>query len=177
MSLPTETERAAKISRGFAVATAACLLIQLTLAALYRHTGSTHALWTHIGFAIVVTIVVALLGFMLQQAERYSEAGRTMRWIGRAMLVVVTFQFVLGFGAWAVAGEGGPGRVVPTEAIGTVEGPAIGRTIIATIHQANGAFLLALTSLALGWAYRLGRSAPAGNPEKAGNPGAVPALG
>ncbi len=177
VTLPTETDRAAKLSRGFAIATAVALLIQLTLAALYRHTGSEHALWTHIGFAIVVTVIVAVLGFLLQQAEGFSDAGRVMRRVGKTLVVAVAFQFVIGFGAWAVAGEGGPERVVPTEAIGTAAAPALDRTIIATIHQANGAFLLALAALALGWSYRFGRAASPAKPSTEGNPGPRPALG
>ncbi|MEL7483773.1 MAG: hypothetical protein AAFN41_05390, partial [Planctomycetota bacterium] len=58
ISLPMDTLRAATSSRGVAVATTVCLLIQLTLAAMYRHTGSQHALWTHIAFAIVVAVLV-----------------------------------------------------------------------------------------------------------------------
>ncbi len=176
-TLPTDTGQAARLSRGFAVAASVCLLIQLSLAAMYRHTGSTHALWTHIGFAIVVTVVVALLAFTLQRAEGFSEAGRMMRRVGKILIVAVTFQFLIGFAAWAVAGQGGPDRVVPTEAIGTVAGPAIDRTIIATIHQANGALILAMAALAMGWAYRFGRAESAANPATTGNATAAPALG
>ena len=177
VSLPIDTGVAARQSRRIAVATAACLLVQLTLAALYRHTGSQHALWTHIGFALVVAIIVGVLGFKLQQADDFSEPGRAMRRVGRILIAAVIVQFLLGFAAWGVAGEGGPGRVVPTEAIGTVAGPAIDRTILATIHQANGAFILAMTALGLGWAHRFGRVASAPNPAIAGNIRAAPALG
>ncbi|MEL6498650.1 MAG: COX15/CtaA family protein [Planctomycetota bacterium] len=177
VSLPTETLKAATAMRRVAVATSACLLLQLTLASLYRHTGSQHALWAHIAFAIVVAVLVGVLGFTLQRAEDFSDAGRGMRRVGRILIVAVIFQFLIGFAAWGVAGEGGPDRVVPTEAIGTVAGPAIDRTIIATIHQANGAFILSMTALGLGWGYRFGRTVTAAKPADAGNVRAAPALG
>lgn len=177
VSLPVDTLRAAHIMRSVAIVTAICLLIQLTLASLYRHTGSQHALWTHIGFALIVASIVGVLGFLLQQADDFSQPGRAMRRVGKLLIATVIVQFLIGFAAWGVAGEGGPDRVVPTEAIGTVAGPAIDRTIIATIHQANGAFILAMTALALGWAYRFGRATIAPKPADSGNMAAAPALG
>ena len=177
VSLPIDTTRAATASRGVAVATSACLLLQLTLAALYRHTGSQHALWAHVAFAIFVAILVGVLAFLLQRADDYSGPGRSMRRVGRILIVAIIFQFLMGFAAWGVAGEGGPDRVVATEDIGAVAGPAIDRTIIATVHQANGAFILAMTALGLGWAFRFGRPATAAKPTDAGNVRAAPALG
>ncbi|MGP1272341.1 MAG: hypothetical protein ACTS22_03330 [Phycisphaerales bacterium] len=150
---PTATEIAGRRTRSLAWFAFGSLVIQLTLAALFRHTGSSHALWTHVGFSIVAVVAVGALGFVLQSAERYSDRGRAMRRIGTALVVCIAAQFVLGFVAWALLGDGGagPSRVVMYDELGTAAAPSLGRTLVATAHQANGAVLMALT--AAGWAW------------------------
>ena len=156
---PLQTLRGSPKAIRFAGFAFAALLIQLVMAALFRHTGSSHALWTHVGFSIVVVVAVGGLGFALGQSERYSSVGRTMRTIGSLLVVDIGFQFVLGFVAWAMLGDtGGQSRVVMYDALEGAAPPDLGRTVIATIHQANGAFMLSLTAAGWAWAARSGRS-------------------
>ncbi|MEM1071559.1 MAG: hypothetical protein AAGH71_01870 [Planctomycetota bacterium] len=151
--LPGETVASARSARVACVIAASCLLIQLVLAALFRHTGSAHALWTHIGFSIFAAIAVGIAAFILRSSEPYSNAGRAMRTLGAWLIGAVTLQMVLGFAAWAVVGDDyGPDRVVMYDELATAQGPNTARTLIATAHQANGALLLGLTAAAWAWA-------------------------
>jgi cytochrome c oxidase assembly protein subunit 15 len=146
---PSQTVSAARIGRGLAIATAAAVLVQLTLGALWRHLFSTHALWSHIGFSLVVSVLLVLLAAVLSRAEGYSIAGTRMRRIGNLLLGMLCLQIVLGFGAWMVVGDGQ--RTVMYDNLEAAPDPNITRTILATAHQLNGAALLGVVAAAAAW--------------------------
>jgi len=128
------------------------LILQLIFGAMYRHMRSSHALWTHAGFALVVLILAIVAGFVAISLARRADgedapAGPaagipalacTLRRIGIGLVVVVGLQFALG---WAAFFVGGAERTAanPLEAL------------VRTSHQANGAILISLAALAFVW--------------------------
>lgn len=170
---PLQTVSAARAGRGLALATTGAVLVQLTLGALWRHMFSTHALWTHIGFSLVVSVMAVLLAGVLSRAEGYSIAGARMRGIGAVLIGMLVLQIVLGFSAWMVVGEGQ--RTVMYDELSVAPDPDITRTIVATAHQLNGAALLGVVAVAAAWCGRA--AAHRDHPAQRGNPGAVSALG
>lgn len=127
-----------------------CLVMQLAFGAMYRHMRSEHALWSHIGFSLVVMGAAVAAGIVLMRAGREeSPDAKLLRRAGATLHAVVTVQFVLGWAAWGVlmagSGTGKADRVVPTAeelastplTVGWIEGA------VRTLHQANGALLLA----------------------------------
>lgn len=144
--------------RGLATGAAHATLMQLVFGAMYRHFRSDHALWTHAGFSIVVVLLAIAAGFAAQGLR--SRAGRghaydVMARVGTGVIAVVGLQFLLGWVAFAAGGRG-------HEADSAVQ------ALIRTVHQANGALLLALATVLYMWARAM---APRRRPE----PDAVPA--
>lgn len=139
-----------------------CLLIQLSFGALYRHTGSTHALWSHVGFSLIVAGAVAVLGFIAQAVSGPRPIDRLLRATGTWLIVVVGVQFALGWVAlWAV--HTAERRPVPlADELATAEPVPVLEALVATAHQANGALLVAVTAAALVW----GRLARVGEPKR-----------
>jgi heme a synthase len=133
------------------------LLVQLVLGAAYRHFPHAHVLWTHVVFALVVSIMAMLAGFAaggLPEDVRDRPAVRAARRVGVAVAVVVAVQFMLG---WAAFFAGGDPRTTDTPA----------QALVRTAHQANGALLVGLVSALLVLARAIhrsaaGRGAPAG---------------
>lgn len=123
------------------------LILQLVFGAMYRHFRAPHALWTHAGFAIVVVIFAMAAGFVLiARAERGGRIDLVLARTGRWLLAVVAIQFTLG---WAAFGLSTPAQQAATPA----------EALIRTAHQANGALLIAVATLAFVWTRRL--NAPA----------------
>lgn len=128
------------------------LVLQLIFGAMYRHLRSSHALWTHAGFSVLIVIMAILAGFVAIGLARQADGeenpagpaaafpglAATLRRIGIGLVVVVGLQFVLG---WAAFFVGGADRTAasPMEAI------------VRTAHQANGAVLIAFAALAFVW--------------------------
>ena len=141
---------------GFAVA---ALFIQLLFGALSRHTGAAHALWSHVGWSLVVALVVFIVGALLTSADKFSDAGARLRRLGTGVSGVVVLQFCLGFGALAVVGQGGGERPIPT-ADQLADAPPIDtvEALFTTSHQTTGAILLGLTVLAAVRAKQVARS-------------------
>jgi len=118
-------------------------ILQLVFGAAYRHFRDSHSLWAHIGFSLVVVILAMGAGFLaVATAGEHGGIGRSIRRLGRAVLVVVLLQFLLG---WLALLAGGTSREAP--------GPA--QALIRTVHQANGALLLALATALFLWTRRL----------------------
>lgn len=130
---------------------------QLIFGAMYRHAGSTHALYTHIAFSFVVTTLAFVAGMIAihnahpdevrgedrtapstpspTAANLPSTITTAQRWLARlgyAVMLCVGVQFVMGWLALAVHS----GR----------EAASIGEALTRTAHQANGAALLGLTT-------------------------------
>lgn len=144
----------------------ASLLLQLTFGAMYRHLHAPHALWSHVGFSIVVVILTAAIAGVMsarsrQAAEPISPESRRLNarlgLLGKWTFGVMGVQFVLGFVVlWLVLTADPASKMVPTaeqlEAAPPIEA---GRSLLRTIHQANGAALLALATLGAVWVLRL----------------------
>ena len=163
LALPRDT-----VSRPAALATwlLPAAIIQLAFGAMYRHLGSPHALWTHAAFSLAIVILASLTGFALKQRSsnvdaetRGATVRTTLRRVGGGLGHVVGMQFLLGWAAlWAV-GVSGDRHIPVGEEIHTAQAVPIAEALIRTAHQANGALLLALATLAFVWARWL-RAAP-----------------
>lgn len=132
------------------------LAFQLTMGAAFRHLrregspGAMHALWTHAGFSIFVVILAVALGAMLSKRTDDQAPAPATRRIGKGLMHVVALQFLLGWGAFiAVMMGGSRGPVPEAGAIAAAPDVPWWEALVATLHQANGALLLALTALAV----------------------------
>ncbi len=142
--------------RGLTTALLVILFIQLCLGAAFRHLklvspGATHALYTHLAFAIVVVIIAVVTGFNLARIGR--EGLPLLRRNGTALVHASGLQFLLGWVAFAVImmSERRPG---PDPASGPPEVPPL-EAAIGSAHQTIGALLIALAALAWFWSRRL----------------------
>lgn len=141
---------AARRLRVFAAAAMHTTIIQMVFGAMYRHLQSSHALWSHIGFSLLVVVLAALAGFMaIRQRENVREgwdpSGAIKRRIataGTLLVGVVLFQFVLG---WAVFGFSRP----------DIRTDSPGIAVLRTLHQANGALMLATCTVLMVLSRRL----------------------
>jgi cytochrome c oxidase assembly protein subunit 15 len=146
--------------RGLGLWLLASLAVQLLMGALYRHLGSTHPLWTHVGFSLVVVTLAVLSGSWWIGAAR-ANAGdpllARLRRLGAGLHASVGIQFLLGWVALlAVLTNGSASRGIPkADQLATAQAVPVWEATVRTAHQANGALLLALATLACVWAWRL----------------------
>jgi cytochrome c oxidase assembly protein subunit 15 len=131
LSVPTD--------RAISVALVGLLVVQLVLGAMQRH--FTWGLLTHITLATIVVVVA--VGCGARAWGLYADQ-RVVERLGRALLLLITLQVILGIGALIVTGAW-PRTATP---------PRI-HVIIATAHQAVGALLLACAVMLLLWSHRL----------------------
>lgn len=125
--------------RFLATGAAHVTILQLVFGAMYRHFRSDHALWTHAVFSVVVVILAVAAGFAAMAVpQTLGRVGRIVRAAGKGVLLTVGVQFVLG---WIAFGAGGREH----------EAATILQALIRTVHQANGALLLALTTMLYMW--------------------------
>lgn len=118
-------------------------LLQLVFGAMYRHTRSPHALWTHVGFSFLVVVFVSLAAFAAS-GIKCSDA-KAQRFINRVGIFAgfcVGIQFLLGWLTFFIGGT-------------QLEPANILQVIVRSIHQANGALLLALVTILFLWARAL----------------------
>lgn len=130
------------------------LLVQLAFGASFRHlnhagiTGASHALWTHAVFSLVVTIFAVLAGFAAQGRAGPGPMSRVCRITGTAIIASITFQFILGWIAFFFVHRSGPQSGAPLrEDLGDTIPVAPVEALIRTLHQGNGALLLALATI------------------------------
>ncbi len=121
------------------------LIIQLVLGSILRHVGA--GLFAHIAFAIIVAVCGLALG--VRSWGLYPEA-RPLTRTGRAIIYLIAIQVGLGIFA-AVIVDGRLGQ----------PNPPTRDAIVTTLHQANGAILLATAVALLLWLERLVVPAPA----------------
>lgn len=123
------------------------IFLQLIFGAVYRHLRSLHALWSHAGFAMIVMITSLLGGFSVRKyaasLDRTRPLARALRACSTLAIVLVVFQFLLG---WATFSMGGRGH----------DPAGIGQALLRTGHHAAGAALLAV----LAWQCSLTRRLP-----------------
>lgn len=173
---PTDaTAKAGRSARLWAFVLIGCLFLQLILGAAYRHQGHVHALYTHAAFAIVAVVVAIVASFMMQRSDRESREGKLMRRIGTWIIGTVAVQFMLGWVAFALVTTADDRGGVPLydEMASAPDVPAL-EALVATLHQANGALLLALATLAAVWTLRMARG-PGGKTSSASAQAGLPA--
>ncbi len=163
-SVPVVREPSVRRFKFFATGLTHALILQLLFGAAYRHLRNSHALWTHAGFSVLIVILAILAGFVAMSLARKDggeglpagpaaevpDLARTLRRIGIGLVVVVGLQFALG---WAAFFVGGAERTAASA----------GEALVRTAHQANGAVLIALASLAFVWARWVHRRATGGD--------------
>jgi hypothetical protein len=149
------------------------------MGAMYRHTQSPHALWTHVGFSIVVVILAVIGGATLMGRRRLEGLSPTVRqlnhrlyWVGHLTMIVVTLQFLIGWAVlFTVLSTDPAKKAIPTADQLTTAAPIEPyQALLRTAHQANGAALLALATLGAVWIVRLSirsRSAVSATPTTA----------
>ncbi len=159
-------------------------IIQLIFGALYRHYGSPHAMFSHIGFSLLVVVAAMLTGLELRSMLRrhldpvWARPQRSMQLLGMSILACVFVQFALGWVTLLVVGGIKKGKpVIPAgEIAAMIPEKAWIEQLIPTVHQANGALLLALATLAYVWVRRLWRRPSAGAVATGQPPTPAPAL-
>lgn len=146
------------------------IVIQLLFGALFRHTRAPHPLWSHVGFSIVV-VVMAMAGGALMTKHAGGSRGFTR--VGKGLFHTVGLQFVLGWVAfflidWTKNKVDIPKaqEIVANQVADLSRGDAVSG-LVRTIHQVNGAVLLALAvlGLALVWRRHARRLAMPATPE------------
>ncbi len=146
----------AQKSRRWAILAIGALLIQLSLAAMYRHFGSGHALMTHVGFSLIALTFTVILAFNLMKIDKESGGSSLFKRMGMFLLHGVSLQMILGILALVIRpSEIGDERVVMFDELeGAPEVRAL-PVLFATAHQALGAAILACTILASAWTLRV----------------------
>jgi cytochrome c oxidase assembly protein subunit 15 len=144
---PTAVATAAT-DRNAAIALVLVLLGQLSLGATYRHLQPDAPMWAehgHIGMSVIVAVFGLFCG--VRAWGLYREEPELQR-VGLVMMALLVLQLVLGIAAFAVVGARGDDPRIPVVEV-----------VITSMHQANGAALLALAGLLVVWSRR--RLAPA----------------
>ncbi len=137
-----------KLLRVLCTATVHAYILQLAFGAAYRHLRELHALWSHIGFSFVVLLVGIMAGAIAQRADAGQRAGVLMRRAGMALIVVVSLQFLLGWGALGMMGKISAKPAIPTsDKLHVAEEVPPAAALVRTVHQANGAVLLGVATL------------------------------
>ena len=176
------TDPRAKSLRIFTTAALHSTLVQIALGATYRHLstadggpapGAAHAVLTHAGFALVVTVFICLAAFTAIKrantgdnndettstkpaSKSSTHTDRLVAKLGKALVILVGIQFVLGWIVFAVISLTDRERVVPTaDALADTPLVPIYESLTATAHQAIGALLLTLLTALLVYARRI----------------------
>ncbi|MFO0861393.1 MAG: COX15/CtaA family protein [Phycisphaerales bacterium] len=114
-------------------------LLQILFGVMYRHTRSSHALWSHIGFSVVAVILVAAAGFAAARVRPADDRiQRVLFHTGAVAVLLVGVQFLLGWVALLVGGS----MVEPKTPL---------EIVARTVHQANGALVLASVTVLYVW--------------------------
>jgi cytochrome c oxidase assembly protein subunit 15 len=142
----------ARSDRTWTTALLACLIVQLALGAMYRHTFHKHVLYTHI---LTAAIVLGLSIFVGGRAWGRNADLPVLPRVGKAVLHTVGLQLALGVVALiAVLSRDSVPPTVSGEATPLEQIP-LWEVVFTTAHQATGALLLALATLLMLWTRRL----------------------
>lgn len=155
-------EKPSGLTRGMNVGLVHALFVQLAFGALYRHLHQPHALWSHVGFAFVVTGMAVLAGSLAMRrpaSEQDAACGavRLLRGAGLGVMISVAVQFTLGWGALAFAMKADDKRIPTADQLAEAAPVPVVDTLVRTAHQGNGAILLGLATAASVAASRLHR--------------------
>ncbi len=147
---------AASGSRKWAMLAIGALLIQLALAAAFRHFESGHAIMTHVGFSLIALSMTVVFAFNLMKIDKASGGSSTFKRLGMFLLHGVTLQMLLGIVALVLLPDNaGKERVVMYDELDTAADVSVAHVLFATAHQALGASLLACSILAAAWTLRV----------------------
>lgn len=152
-SFDPETATAARRAERLTHFSAWAVLIQLIFGALARHSeNGAHAVWSHVGFSIVVVAMVVIAAATLRTADHESPTGRLMRRIGKLLMATVFVQFLLGgLTLWQV-GVSGSDKPIPTaDQLAVAHDIDVLEALITTAHQTVGATLLAFIAMGVYW--------------------------
>lgn len=135
--------------RGVATALLACMAVQLAFGAATRHFPPPERGWHSVGSHIVLALVVAVLVVVVSaRGKRLRGApgptGRVLARLATGLTHALGLQLLLGVAALTVVLL--YGKHPPT---------AMTVVVLTTLHQFNGAVLLAMGSLVMVWARRL----------------------
>lgn len=125
------------------------LVLQLVLGAATRHfpppERGWHAALTHVGFAFVVLVLAIAAGAVARKnADNPRPAGPLLRRVGTGIMHSVSWQVVLGMAA-----------LIAVLLVGNQPEAHWADVVFTTLHQFNGAVLLALATLNAVWTWRL----------------------
>lgn len=158
------TPPVANVARTIAALALISIVLQLVMGAMYRHTHSPHALWAHVGFSIVVVVLAVATGATLMARRQIDGVSADIRGlhsrlyrIGYATMIIVALQFMLGWAVLFTVLSADPAtKAIPTASELAAATPiAAFPALLRTVHQANGAALLALATLCAVWVLRL----------------------
>jgi cytochrome c oxidase assembly protein subunit 15 len=149
-TLPVTETPAASSDRALTVALLGCLIVQLILGATLRHEGS--GVMLHISMATIVSVMVLACGFRAWGLHGHL---RPLYRTSVAMMAIVGVQLTLG--VLALVFWTGNAKDAPTHS-----------AIITTLHQMNGALLLATGAVLAAWTWRLLKPVAANSVELAG---------
>jgi cytochrome c oxidase assembly protein subunit 15 len=141
-TLAPSSRPAASADRFISAVLVACLIIQLMLGAIVRHTDSLIML--HILMASFVALLALTAGF---RAWGLHNDLVPLKRTGVVLMLLVLLQLLLGVIALAI--RTGPSKIPTPEA-----------ALLTTAHQANGALVLATASVLAVWNWRLLLPAP-----------------
>ncbi len=119
------------------------LLGQLALGAMYRHLGHKHVIYSHAAVALLPTIFAAIVAFSAKRGKNGNRTEHLIARLGTGLLHGINLQWLLGLGA-LLAVVWYPDRTMPHTM----------RVVLGTLHQFNGALILALAVLMTVWVGR-----------------------
>ncbi|NNF41871.1 MAG: hypothetical protein HKN62_02290 [Phycisphaerales bacterium] len=140
---------AAGTERGLAWSLLVLMIAQITFGALYRHlaTPETPLPWpahAHFTLAAIVTVLAAMVGLRL--AAKHAEI-MPLRRLGVVLLIALGGQLLLGLAA-----------LIAVMLKRDAASPGLGEVLLATAHQANGAFMLVVCAQIVAWTHRFLRT-------------------
>lgn len=173
---PTTSEPTDRRRRSLGSALVHSLILQLAFGAAYRHTGSSHALYTHMGFAFIVAILGLVAGMIAASRRDAGDAySRTLLRTGSFVVALVALQFILGWGAWAANPPSNFQKIPKASELANLEPQPTWKVAIRTAHQGNGALLIGAAGFLFALVRRVRRNDDGAAVPGAGSP--APSLG
>ena len=135
--------------RGVATTLVACMVVQLAFGAATRHfpppERGWHSVGSHIVFALVVSVLMVIVSARGKRLSQTPEpAGHVLARLAGGLVHGLGLQLMLGVAALTVVLLYGKQSPTATSVV-----------VLTTLHQFNGALLLALSTLVMVWSRRL----------------------
>ena len=118
-----------------------CVFFQLLIGAIFRHTNVDHALWLHIGMAMVVSIAILIAN--AHGTARFGAQVPAFKTLSRWIYTLLMLQLVLGFVTLAIRRFKDPSNI-----------EYLGRSAIVSSHVLIGATLFLTATLLVARAWR-----------------------